>query len=554
MSFQAPFLKRRIGWPETLAWIICFTAAIMTLLPHIGVVLYEGIAIQVVYSMTFFCAASIFLAAAKQGAGKRRWTWCICALSVALSGISALFGLAIRLQLVTYEAVASIQLVLLVLAYVFGLIAIAVYFPQKSWRLGSTQRVFIDSMVVGCATLVILQSLLPLLFPNWSSESEASGMLTFLALDTGIVFSTALVCMRIRFSGSSGRMIFLLFLSFSCQLFADGIYTLLTLYGMSFTTKLDLVVPLYMLQKVLWALSAYWSVQQEPQHTDESNVVIAYADWFVWTRVSRVLMVVAFATTILVSPAHTGPIIALVAITIIQEVWATYQERLVLKVLDQRTVDLGRANEELRANAARAEDLAAERERIRLAREIHDGLGHSFTSINMHIHTALAMVETDPVRASSAIRTAQALAKEGLAEVRRSVAALRNHGLNRPVEEAVSALIHEAQTSGLSVSWQVIGQPFALPTNVATTLYRAVQEGLTNVRKHAPAAQVRITLNYCPNHSIQLVVHDNGPGTDTTEGGFGLVGMRERVEAVGGAVAIVTAPDQGFMLTVEIPL
>src|SRR4028118_2189910 len=207
-----------------------------------------------------------------------------------------------------------------------------------------------------------------------------------------------------------------------------------------------------MLQKVLWALSAYWSVQQEPHHSDESNVVIAYTDWFVWTRVSRVLMIVAFATTILVSPALTGPIIALVGVAIIQEVWATYQERLVLKVLDQRTVDLALANEELRANAARAEDLAAERERIRLAREIHDRLGHSFTSINMHIHTALAMLETDPIRASSAIRTAQTLAKEGPAEVRRSVAALRNHGLNRPVVEAVKALINEAQTSGLSVN------------------------------------------------------------------------------------------------------
>ena len=265
-------------------------------------------------------------------------------------------------------------------------------------------------------------------------------------------------------------------------------------------------------------------------------------------------MIVAFATTIRVSPALTGPVIALVGVAIIQEVWATWQERLVLKVLDQRTVDLACANEELRANAARAEDLAAERERIRLAREIHDGLGHSFTSINMHIHTALAMVETDPVRASSAIRTAQTLAKEGLAEVRRSVAALRNHGLNRPVVEAVSALVNEAQTSGLSVHWEVIGQPFALPANAATTLYRAVQEGLTNVRKHAPTAHVQITLNYCPNYSIQLVIQDDGPGADTTDGGFGLVGMRERVEAVGGAVAIVTAPTQGFMLSVELPI
>ena len=273
MSFQAPFLKRRIAWPEILAWMICFTAALMTILPHVGLVLLEGITIQIVYSMTFFCAASIFLAAAKQSAGKRRLTWCVCALSVAMSGIAALCGLAIRLQLVTYEAIASVQLVLLLLAYVLGLIAVAIYFPQKAWRLGSTQRVFLDSMVVGCATLVILQSLLPFWFPDWSSESEASSMLTFLALDTGIVFSTALVCIRLGFIGSSGRLFVLLFLSFSCQLFADGLYTLLTLYGVSFTIKLDLIVPLYMLQKVLWALSAYWSVQPEP-HLQMSQTLL----------------------------------------------------------------------------------------------------------------------------------------------------------------------------------------------------------------------------------------------------------------------------------------
>ncbi len=220
---------------------------------------------------------------------------------------------------------------------------------------------------------------------------------------------------------------------------------------------------------------------------------------------------------------------------------------------EQLTAELAAANRQLGEYAVQAEELAISRERNRLAREIHDSLGHYLTVINVQIGAARTLLARDPTRALDALNKAQTLTQEGLADVRRSVAALRaNPTENRPLPDAIAALTQEAQASGLQVQVTILGTPRPLSPQVELTLYRAVQEGLTNVRKHAQAQRVEITLEYLAPEGMRLAMRDDGIGAAQVSGGFGLLGLQERVKILGGRMEIETAPGAGLGLTVHV--
>lgn len=224
--------------------------------------------------------------------------------------------------------------------------------------------------------------------------------------------------------------------------------------------------------------------------------------------------------------------------------------------VERLAADLRAANDKLREYAVQVEELATAKERNRLAREIHDSLGHYLTVINVQIEAARAVLGSEPPRALDALRKAQSLAQEGLADVRRSVATLRASPTeNRPLPEALAALAAENRASGLLTELAVTGVPRPLPPQTELTLYRAVQEGLTNVRKHARASRVDITLDYGDNERVCLRVRDNGVGgsPEDRSGGYGLLGVRERTHLLGGEVRIHSAAGQGFTLEVELP-
>jgi signal transduction histidine kinase len=216
--------------------------------------------------------------------------------------------------------------------------------------------------------------------------------------------------------------------------------------------------------------------------------------------------------------------------------------------------ELSEANRRLREYAAQAEELATAKERNRMAREIHDSLGHYLTVINVQIEAARAVIESDQTRARDAMDKAQSLTKEGLADVRRSVAALRVAPVeNRPLSEALASLVEESRAAGIHTTLEVIGAPRPLSPQVELALYRAAQEGLTNVRKHARASHAGLTLNYGDGAAIQLTLQDDGVGSGEANSGFGLLGVRERVQLLGGQVSVRTAAQQGFTLQVELP-
>lgn len=215
---------------------------------------------------------------------------------------------------------------------------------------------------------------------------------------------------------------------------------------------------------------------------------------------------------------------------------------------------LGEANEKLRRHAAQAAELAATRERNRLAREIHDGVGHCLTVVHVQLEAARSTLVRDPGQAGGAIEKAQAMNHLALQEVRRSVSALRASPLeDRPLDEALGRLVAENNATGLEVEFDLAGEPRALPTQVSLALYRAAQEGLTNCRKHAGARAARVTLDYRSPGRVRLAVADDGVGADGANDGFGLLGLRERAQLLGGTVAVRTAPGRGFVLEVEVP-
>jgi signal transduction histidine kinase len=217
-------------------------------------------------------------------------------------------------------------------------------------------------------------------------------------------------------------------------------------------------------------------------------------------------------------------------------------------------VELEEANVQLAAYATQAEELAMTQERNRLAREIHDNLGHTLTIVNVQIEAAKAVMGSDPGRALDAMNKAQEVAHEGLTRVRESVAALRESPVsNRPLSDAIAALVQEAQSTGIVTQFTVTGEPQALEHRVALALYRAAQEGLTNVRRHARASRVDVLLAFQPA-KVRLEVRDNGVGAANTGGGFGLLGIRERMQLLGGGLEIDTGVGKGFCLTASLPM
>ncbi len=224
--------------------------------------------------------------------------------------------------------------------------------------------------------------------------------------------------------------------------------------------------------------------------------------------------------------------------------------------VERLAAELAEANGKLREYAAQVEELAIAKERTRLAREIHDSVAHYLTTINIQLEAAQAVVENDRPRALDALRKAQMLTKDGLTEIRRSVAALRESPMrDRPLPEAVQALAEECRAAGILPQTTVLGTPRTLNPQAELTFFRVAQEALTNVKRHSHASRVEINLDYRDARRVCLVVQDNGVGTNAEAGagGFGLLGARERVQLLNGTLRTSGEREQGFTVEMEIP-
>jgi signal transduction histidine kinase len=231
----------------------------------------------------------------------------------------------------------------------------------------------------------------------------------------------------------------------------------------------------------------------------------------------------------------------------------------------QERRDLIRELEAAQAGLAAAERQAGVlEERERLAREIHDTLAQGFTSIVLLVQAAEAAWAAGSPVAGQHLAQARRTAGENLAEARRLVWALQPEPLSgASLAEALARLTERlGEEDGLEAATAVTGAQRPLPTPVEVALLRVAQEALANVRRHAKASRVTVTLSYMEDVAV-LDVQDDGVGFDVRachpaapgqEGGFGLEAMRQRVARLGGTLAIESAPGSGTTLVVKLPL
>jgi signal transduction histidine kinase len=210
--------------------------------------------------------------------------------------------------------------------------------------------------------------------------------------------------------------------------------------------------------------------------------------------------------------------------------------------------------EELRESRAAHAESVALAERSRVARDMHDVLAHSLSALALQLEGARLLARErgadDEVVAS--IERAHHLAASGLVEARQAIGAL--HGDDLPGPERLQQLADAfAEQSSAATSLRVTGEPHEHASDARLALYRTAQEALTNIRKHAAADRVEIKLDYEPG-GTRLVVEDHGPGAPVlVGGGYGLSGMRERAELLGGRLTAGPAAGGGFEVVAELP-
>lgn len=233
--------------------------------------------------------------------------------------------------------------------------------------------------------------------------------------------------------------------------------------------------------------------------------------------------------------------------------------------------ELRAAHERLRASAVQAEALAVAQERERLARELHDTLGHRLTVAAVQLEGAARLVELEPARARGMIETVRGQIAEGLAELRAAVGALRAPAEDAPLPAALARLVaaFDAAT-GIRTELDVAAGIEPPAGARAHALLRAAQEGLTNVQRHGEAARAWVALADEPD-GWRLEVRDDGIGppevgaanggeTGVDPGaraggvsGYGLRGLAERAAALGGTLALDRAPEGGARLVLRVP-
>jgi len=220
--------------------------------------------------------------------------------------------------------------------------------------------------------------------------------------------------------------------------------------------------------------------------------------------------------------------------------------------------ELQDAHEQLQAGALRMEEMAVVEERNRLAREMHDTLGHRLTVAAVQLEAAQRLCPTDAGRATRMVGTVREQVQEALRELRATVATLRT-----PVEadlhlrSALRRLVDQFEgATGMTVHRVLPEALPELPDAHRMALFRAAQEALTNVQKHAAATQVWLVLSLGEGaDAVSLLVSDDGNGVVANgEGGFGLVGLRERADLLGGELHVEPRSGGGTQLSFRLPL
>lgn len=232
------------------------------------------------------------------------------------------------------------------------------------------------------------------------------------------------------------------------------------------------------------------------------------------------------------------------------------------KVSQERSrliVDLQAAQRALELARRQDVELAALRERERLARDLRDSLGHAIVVLSVQLEAAQRLYAVDPERASALVDQMKALTRTTMGELRRALEGLRTPGLgDRSLRQALQTFTLEvAQRMSAEVTCAIAEGIDALEQAVSEAVWRVAQEALTNVEKHAEARHLQVSVESTP-HAITLRVADDGRGlphdAESRSGRYGLRGMRERVEGLGGTLTLHSNGPHGTIVEARLPI
>jgi signal transduction histidine kinase len=225
-----------------------------------------------------------------------------------------------------------------------------------------------------------------------------------------------------------------------------------------------------------------------------------------------------------------------------------------------RRLSAGAAAEQMRVERDREQRRleALERERARMARELHDILAHSVSVMGVQAGAAEEVLGRDPERARPALRSIQEISRDSIGELRRLLGMLRSDELEpstapQPRLEQLGALIGRMRQAGLPVALQITGTRRVLSAGLELTAYRVVQEALTNALKHARPSHVDVGLAYSPDY-LEISIDNDGPIVAGNGSGQGLIGMNERVSLYGGTLVAAPNPQGGYHVAARLPL
>jgi len=213
---------------------------------------------------------------------------------------------------------------------------------------------------------------------------------------------------------------------------------------------------------------------------------------------------------------------------------------------------------ELAAERERSAEQAVALDRVRIARELHDVVAHHVSVMGVQAGAARRVVQTDPAQASASLEVVEQNAREAVDELHRLLTTLRDSD-GDPASASAStrgaAQLEDLVAATNGATLQIVGEPRALSALVGFTVYRVAQEALTNVRKHAgPRATADVRLRYDVD-AVELEITDTGTGTPRRRtGGLGQLGMRERVDAVGGTLELGPRGRGGYLVRATIPV
>ncbi len=229
--------------------------------------------------------------------------------------------------------------------------------------------------------------------------------------------------------------------------------------------------------------------------------------------------------------------------------------QLTMEDLDRKTRELTRAYEKLKHSSEELEEMTIIEERNRIAREIHDTVGHTLTTVLVEIEAGKRLIDKNNDLAKEKLELAQGQVRNGLDNIRGSVRMLQKGEDVLDVIPSIISLINETMKhTEVQIEYE-IEEGIEIPQTIGKSLYRILQEGITNGIKHGKATTFYLKIHTIQGengHDIQLILKDNGIGTDSIIESFGLISIRERISKFGGNVVYYSEKGKGFTMEIEL--